>query len=147
MLNCTYFLLQQKVTSQCLMHFCMIKACNVKWLGLRGNDLQLIPEQSMVPLKQRDLQIATSLMSSEFLQVNYPPPQNFVPFHQSHVRSSRFILSTRKFFIQCKTRSVLIANRCFGMAGELQRRTSSNGSAWSESRNRGSVLPRIWLFR
>ncbi|XP_065638401.1 meiotic recombination protein SPO11-2 [Quercus suber] len=46
-------------------------ACNVKWLGLRGNDLQLIPEQSMVPLKQRDLQIATSLMSSEFLQENY----------------------------------------------------------------------------
>ncbi|KAM3735926.1 hypothetical protein ACB098_10G124400 [Castanea mollissima] len=46
-------------------------ACNVKWLGLRGDDLQLIPEQSMVPLKQRDLQIATSLMSSEILQENY----------------------------------------------------------------------------
>lgn len=61
--------------------FCMIKACNVKWLGLRGDDLQLIPEQSMVPLKQRDLQIATSLMSSEILQVNHPPPQNFGPFH------------------------------------------------------------------
>ncbi|GMY30413.1 meiotic recombination protein SPO11-2 isoform X1 [Fagus crenata] len=46
-------------------------ACNVRWLGLRGDDLQLIPEQSMVPLKQKDLQIATSLMSSEILQENY----------------------------------------------------------------------------
>lgn len=55
-------------------------ACNVKWLGLRGDDLQLISEQSMVPLKQRDLQIAKSLMSSEILQVNHPAPQNFGPF-------------------------------------------------------------------
>ncbi|XP_062147215.1 meiotic recombination protein SPO11-2 [Alnus glutinosa] len=46
-------------------------ACNAKWLGLRGDDLQLISEQSMVPLKQRDLQIAKSLMSSEILQENY----------------------------------------------------------------------------
>lgn len=58
-------------------------ACNVKWLGLRGDDLQLISEQSMVPLKQRDLQIAKSLMSSEILQVNHPAPHiahNFGPF-------------------------------------------------------------------
>ncbi|XP_043698185.1 meiotic recombination protein SPO11-2 isoform X1 [Telopea speciosissima] len=46
-------------------------ACNVKWLGLRGDDLSLIPEQSLVPLKPRDLQIAKSLMSSEVLQENY----------------------------------------------------------------------------
>ncbi|XP_044487467.1 meiotic recombination protein SPO11-2 [Mangifera indica] len=46
-------------------------ACNVKWLGLRGDDLQLIPQQSFVPLKQRDLQIARSLMSSQILQDNY----------------------------------------------------------------------------
>ncbi|KAE8055405.1 hypothetical protein FH972_012245 [Carpinus fangiana] len=46
-------------------------ACNVKWMGLRGDDLQLISEQSMVPLKQRDLQIAKGLMSSEILQENY----------------------------------------------------------------------------
>ncbi|CAL1375229.1 unnamed protein product [Linum trigynum] len=43
-------------------------ACNVRWLGVRGDDLQLIPEESLVPLKPRDLQIAKSLMSSEFLQ-------------------------------------------------------------------------------
>ncbi|KAH9719395.1 Meiotic recombination protein SPO11-2 [Citrus sinensis] len=46
-------------------------ACNVKWLGLRGDDVQLIPEQSLLPLKPRDLQIARSLMSSEILQENY----------------------------------------------------------------------------
>ncbi|KAI4315465.1 hypothetical protein L6164_028272 [Bauhinia variegata] len=46
-------------------------ACNVKWLGLRGDDLHLLPEQSLVPLKPRDLQIAKSLMSSEILQENY----------------------------------------------------------------------------
>ncbi|XP_065858365.1 meiotic recombination protein SPO11-2 isoform X2 [Euphorbia lathyris] len=42
-------------------------ACNVKWLGVRGDDLQLIPEESLVPLKPRDLQIAKSLMSSEIM--------------------------------------------------------------------------------
>ncbi|XP_020245400.1 meiotic recombination protein SPO11-2 isoform X2 [Asparagus officinalis] len=46
-------------------------ACNVKWLGLRGDDLQLIPEESLVHLKPRDLQIAKSLLSSELLQESY----------------------------------------------------------------------------
>ncbi|MCD7455292.1 hypothetical protein HAX54_027693 [Datura stramonium] len=47
-------------------------ACNVKWLGLRKDDInQLIPEESLVPLKPRDLQIAKSLMSSEILQDIY----------------------------------------------------------------------------
>ncbi|XP_026379850.1 meiotic recombination protein SPO11-2-like [Papaver somniferum] len=46
-------------------------ACNVKWLGVRGNDLQLIPEESYVPLKPRDLQIAKSLMSCDMLQDSY----------------------------------------------------------------------------
>ncbi|OMP06072.1 Spo11/DNA topoisomerase VI, subunit A [Corchorus olitorius] len=46
-------------------------ACNVKWLGVRGADLQLIPEQSLAPLKPRDWQIAKSLKSSEILQENY----------------------------------------------------------------------------
>ncbi|XP_057968460.1 meiotic recombination protein SPO11-2 isoform X2 [Malania oleifera] len=46
-------------------------ACNVKWLGLRADDLQLIPDESLVPLKPRDLQIAKSLMRSETLQENY----------------------------------------------------------------------------
>ncbi|GFZ01333.1 sporulation 11-2 [Actinidia rufa] len=46
-------------------------ACNVKWLGLRKDDLELIPEQSFIPLKPRDLQIAKSLVSSEILQDNY----------------------------------------------------------------------------
>ncbi|KAK7308962.1 hypothetical protein RJT34_05328 [Clitoria ternatea] len=46
-------------------------ACNVKWLGLRGHDLPLLPDQSLVPLKPKDLQIAQSLMSSGILQDNY----------------------------------------------------------------------------
>ncbi|GLT56103.1 hypothetical protein SLA2020_291740 [Shorea laevis] len=46
-------------------------ACNVMWLGLRGDDLQLIPEQCLAPLKPRDLQIAKSLLSSKILQENY----------------------------------------------------------------------------
>ncbi|KAJ4839150.1 hypothetical protein Tsubulata_008315 [Turnera subulata] len=46
-------------------------ACNVKWLGLREADLRLIPEESFVPLKPRDLQIAKSLTSLELLQDNH----------------------------------------------------------------------------
>ncbi|TVU42861.1 hypothetical protein EJB05_09284, partial [Eragrostis curvula] len=46
-------------------------ACNVKWLGLRGDDLQLIPESALQELKPRDLQIAKSLLSSKFLQENH----------------------------------------------------------------------------
>ncbi|CAH9132161.1 unnamed protein product [Cuscuta epithymum] len=47
-------------------------ACNVKWLGLRKDDIEkLVPEESLVPLKQRDHQIAKSLLSSEVLQDNY----------------------------------------------------------------------------
>ncbi|GAB2209342.1 hypothetical protein Droror1_Dr00026553 [Drosera rotundifolia] len=46
-------------------------ACNVKWLGVRGQDLQLIPEESLTPLKAKDIQIAKSLASSEILQDNY----------------------------------------------------------------------------
>ncbi|XP_027362146.1 meiotic recombination protein SPO11-2 isoform X1 [Abrus precatorius] len=51
-------------------------ACNVKWLGLRGHDLPLLPDQSLVPLKPKDLQIAQSLLSSGILQVNYPEALN-----------------------------------------------------------------------
>ncbi|RYR73159.1 hypothetical protein Ahy_A02g007489 isoform C [Arachis hypogaea] len=43
-------------------------ACNVKWLGLRGQDLEMLPDESLVPLKPKDLQIAQSLMSSGILQ-------------------------------------------------------------------------------
>ncbi|KAE9452031.1 hypothetical protein C3L33_16077, partial [Rhododendron williamsianum] len=46
-------------------------ACNVKWLGVRKHDLELVPEQSFIPLKPRDLQIAKSLASSEILPDNY----------------------------------------------------------------------------
>ncbi|GAB4857433.1 hypothetical protein Ancab_015342 [Ancistrocladus abbreviatus] len=46
-------------------------ACNVRWLGLRGDDLQLIPEESLTPLKAKDLQIAKSLTSLDILQDNY----------------------------------------------------------------------------
>lgn len=61
------FHLVQEIGAKLL--FARYLACNVKWLGLRGDDLQLIPQQSLVPLKQRDLQIARSLMSSQILQV------------------------------------------------------------------------------
>lgn len=46
-------------------------ACNVKWLGMRGHDLELIPEPSLVPLRPRDLQIAKSLNSSGILPETY----------------------------------------------------------------------------
>ncbi|XP_068653134.1 meiotic recombination protein SPO11-2 isoform X2 [Aristolochia californica] len=46
-------------------------ACNVRWLGLHGDDLELVHESSFIPLKQRDLQIAKSLQSSEVLQQEY----------------------------------------------------------------------------
>ncbi|KAL8543576.1 hypothetical protein ACS0TY_004224 [Phlomoides rotata] len=47
-------------------------ACNVKWLGLRKDDIeQLTPEESLVPLKPRDYQIAESLGSSDILQDDY----------------------------------------------------------------------------
>lgn len=45
-------------------------ACNVKWIGLRGDDLNLIPQESLVPLKPKDSQIAKSLLSSKILQVD-----------------------------------------------------------------------------
>ncbi|KAI3860142.1 hypothetical protein MKX03_037101, partial [Papaver bracteatum] len=56
--------------------------CNVKWLGSPGNDLQLIPEESYVPLKPRDLQIAKSLMSCDMLQVNkkFMHPLGFIAY-------------------------------------------------------------------
>ncbi|KAH6825049.1 sporulation 11-2 [Perilla frutescens var. hirtella] len=47
-------------------------ACNVKWLGLRKDDIeQLIPLESLIPLKPQDHQIAKSLESSEILQDTY----------------------------------------------------------------------------
>lgn len=38
---------------------------------MRGDDIELIPEQALVPLKPKDIQIAKSLMSSDMLQVNF----------------------------------------------------------------------------
>ncbi|EPS61073.1 hypothetical protein M569_13726 [Genlisea aurea] len=47
-------------------------ACNVKWLGIRKDDVEnLIPEEALIPLKPRDLQVAKSLASSEILPDNY----------------------------------------------------------------------------
>ncbi|KAG9452965.1 hypothetical protein H6P81_005869 [Aristolochia fimbriata] len=46
-------------------------ACSVKWLGLQGDDLELVHQNSFIPLKQRDLQIAKSLQSYEVLQEVY----------------------------------------------------------------------------
>ncbi|GLJ04774.1 hypothetical protein SUGI_0003070 [Cryptomeria japonica] len=42
--------------------------CDVKWLGLRGSDLQLVPENARLKLKPRDHQLAKSLLSSKMLQ-------------------------------------------------------------------------------
>ncbi|XP_078173148.1 sporulation 11-2 [Carex rostrata] len=46
-------------------------ACNVKWLGLRGDDLHLIPENAFIEMKPRDHQISKSLLSSNFLPEAY----------------------------------------------------------------------------
>ncbi|CAI9288827.1 unnamed protein product [Lactuca saligna] len=46
-------------------------ACNIKWLGLRKDDLELIPQESFIPLRPKDMQIAKSLTSSQILQDNY----------------------------------------------------------------------------
>lgn len=46
-------------------------ACNIKWLGLREDDLELIPEESFIQLKPRDMQIAKSLTSSEIFPEKY----------------------------------------------------------------------------
>ncbi|EXC34350.1 Meiotic recombination protein SPO11-2 [Morus notabilis] len=48
------------------------------WLGLRRDDLQFILEESLVPLKPKDLQIAKSLMSSEILPENYKEELTFM---------------------------------------------------------------------
>ncbi|KAL9177594.1 hypothetical protein ABFS82_01G068800 [Erythranthe guttata] len=54
-------------------------ACNVKWLGLRKDDIeQLVPEESLIPLKPRDHQIAKSLSSSEILQDKYKEELSFM---------------------------------------------------------------------
>ncbi|XP_050378673.1 meiotic recombination protein SPO11-2 isoform X2 [Argentina anserina] len=46
-------------------------ACNVKWLGMRADDMDLIPAEALVPLKPKDIQIAKGLMSSDKLQESY----------------------------------------------------------------------------
>ncbi|URD93680.1 Type IIB DNA topoisomerase [Musa troglodytarum] len=46
-------------------------ACNVKWLGLRADDLQIIPQKVMMQLKPHDIKTAKSLMSSKLLQERY----------------------------------------------------------------------------
>lgn len=48
-----------------------VLACNVKWLGMRADDIELLPAEALVPLKPKDIQIAKGLMSSDMLQVNY----------------------------------------------------------------------------
>lgn len=44
--------------------------CDVKWLGLRSGDLQLIPRDSLLPLTVKDNQLGASLLSSIMLQNN-----------------------------------------------------------------------------
>uniref|UniRef100_A0A0D9X4K9 DNA topoisomerase (ATP-hydrolyzing) n=1 Tax=Leersia perrieri TaxID=77586 RepID=A0A0D9X4K9_9ORYZ len=54
-------------TQQALLYYART-TCNVKWIGLRGDDLQLIHQSAYQELKPRDLQIAKSLLSSKFLE-------------------------------------------------------------------------------
>ncbi|KAH7428336.1 hypothetical protein KP509_10G088000 [Ceratopteris richardii] len=42
--------------------------CDVKWLGLRSRDIQLVSKESFIPLTAKDRQLATSLLSSKMLQ-------------------------------------------------------------------------------
>ncbi|MCO5611540.1 hypothetical protein L7F22_065793 [Adiantum nelumboides] len=42
--------------------------CDVKWLGLRSRDFQLIPKESLLPLTLKDRQLGSSLLSSKMLQ-------------------------------------------------------------------------------
>jgi meiotic recombination protein SPO11 len=44
--------------------------CDVKWLGLRFEDILLIPNESKQNLKERDKKIAKGLLASKMLQVN-----------------------------------------------------------------------------
>nr|XP_011463923.1 PREDICTED: meiotic recombination protein SPO11-2 [Fragaria vesca subsp. vesca] len=46
-------------------------ACNVKWLGMRADDIELLPAEALVPLKPKDIQIAKGLISSDMLQESY----------------------------------------------------------------------------
>ncbi|KAL6177311.1 hypothetical protein ACLB2K_048837 [Fragaria x ananassa] len=48
-----------------------VLACNVKWLGMRADDIELLPAEALVPLKPKDIQIAKGLMSSDMLQESY----------------------------------------------------------------------------
>lgn len=65
--NCLLQIIPQSLSV--LIVYALFLACNVKWIGLRGDDLNLIPEESLVPLKPKDSQIAKSLLSSKILQV------------------------------------------------------------------------------
>ncbi|KAI5067860.1 hypothetical protein GOP47_0016205 [Adiantum capillus-veneris] len=42
--------------------------CDVKWLGLRSRDLELIPKESHLPLTAKDRRLGASLLSSKMLQ-------------------------------------------------------------------------------
>ncbi|KAG6486966.1 meiotic recombination protein SPO11-2-like [Zingiber officinale] len=46
-------------------------ACNVRWLGLRADDLRIIPQQALTQLTLQDVKKAKSLMTSKFLPDSY----------------------------------------------------------------------------
>ena len=108
-----HFDLQFKV--YLLFWFLNLQACNVKWLGLRGDDLELINAESLLPLKPKDLQIANSLISSDILQViNHPLSRD-----------------PKTFFFFCCWQNMIFKLKF--IAEELQRRAGIDGSKWAES--------------
>ncbi|XP_074572139.1 meiotic recombination protein SPO11-2-like [Curcuma longa] len=46
-------------------------ACNVRWLGLRADDLKIIPQQALTQLTPQDMKKAKSLMTSKVLPESY----------------------------------------------------------------------------
>lgn len=83
---------------------------------------QLVPEESLVPLKSKDLQIAKSLMSLEYLQVTFT-----------------WCLNTLS---SCPGEWLISIS-----TGWLQGRDGGNGPERAESRNWSSLLSWIWFPR
>ncbi|KAF3782396.1 Meiotic recombination protein [Nymphaea thermarum] len=94
-------------------------ACNVKWLGLRCKDLQLLPPDSMTMMKQRDLQIAKSLMLSNTLPVKYINQLEkfqFTKYFGRHIVSNVLELNMQesyaeelRFMVECGLRAEIEA--------------------------------------
>lgn len=115
-------------------------ACNVKWLGVRGGDLHLIPEGAFQELKPRDLQIAKGLMSSKFLQVCVSGSQR--RYIITIVPWCFIIWPCVKFGLRPLYMS---ANDLwwFSAVGESQSWAGADGGEGQACRHRSPLLPRV----